>query len=193
MVPPVCGTSVNPSERILQQRGRKKKAGERQKEKESREQMKSKRTKMMMIMASGCLNGVDREVVWGQSIFLWYIFFILLICDPGEPNAIMARAIDVCLVDDWLVWHLILWLTVKDGVVESWEHPRPPSPLFPTPFCPSRFYPPLYPFHHLSTLSAAIYPSLSCFPTKCLLKTSVKCGSVRFNGFVQGSVVLKAI
>lgn len=51
---------------------------------------------------------------------------------PGELNAMTARAIDVCLVDDWLVWHLILGLSVKDGAMDPPEH-RSCSPFYPPP------------------------------------------------------------
>lgn len=45
------------------------------------------------------LDGVGVQVVWGQSI-LYDISFFFIDMHPGEVNAIMARAIDVCLVDD---------------------------------------------------------------------------------------------
>lgn len=50
-------------------------------------------------MARGWLDGVGGQVVWGQSI-LYDIFFYFIDMDPGEVNAIMACAVDVCLVDD---------------------------------------------------------------------------------------------
>lgn len=72
----------------------------------------------------------------GDNQFCMISLFYFIDKHPGELNAIMARAADVCLVDDWLVWHLILWLTVKDGVMEPWEHPRSPPPPPPPPSPP---------------------------------------------------------
>ena len=115
-------------------------------------------------MVSGWSDGVDGEVVWGQSILYDIFFFYFIDMRPVEVNAIMACAIDVCLVDDWLVWHLILWLTVKDGVVESWEHPRPPSPPFPTPVPRACTFPAfIYPLRSYISLTVL-------FPTQVPLK-----------------------
>ncbi len=73
---------------------------------------------------AGCLGTIN--FVWYLFLFYWYA--------PWGGKCHHGLAIDVCLVDDWLVWHLILWLTVKDGVMESREHRWP---LFPTPVSPS--------------------------------------------------------
>lgn len=135
----------------------------------------------MMMVAGGRLDGVGGQVVWGQSI-LYDIFLYFIDMNPGELNAIMASAVDVCLVDDWLVWHLILWLTVKDGMGWGWwSHgsthgalptiPHPPS----IPFIPSSLLLPafIYPFCCYISLIVS-------FPTQ---KSPVKCGLVRFKGF----------
>lgn len=147
---------------------------------------------MMMVMMTweaGLMVGVGW--LFGDDQFCLISFFLFYFIDmhPGEVNAIMARAVPVCLVDDWLVWHLILWLTVKDEVMGVMGAPVAVLPSFPHP-CISHLSPPLCSLHHLSIPSAAIYPSLSCFSHKCLLNSPpVKRG---FRG-LKRSIVLKAI
>lgn len=132
---------------------------------------------MMMTREAGLM-------VWlfGDDQFCLISFFYFIDMHPGEVNAIMARAVHVCLVDDWLVWHLILWLTVKDGVMGVMAAPMAALPSFPHP-CISHLSPPLCSFHHLSIPSAAIYPSLSCFSHKCLLNSPGEAWFSRFKAF----------
>lgn len=83
-----------------------------------------------------------------------YLFYSIDML-PEEVNAIIASAVDVCLVDDWLFWHLIFQRTVTDEVTESWEHPNPTPP---TP-APSIIY-----------LNRLLLYISHCFKHKCLLK-----------------------
>lgn len=154
----VCCTSIKHNERAATDRQATKSQGigERQ-----TERIKSQRTNDDDD-GRGWLDGVGGQAVWEQSI-LYDIFFYFIDMHPGEVNAIVACAVGVCLLDDWLVWHLILWLTVKDGVMESWEHPWPPplcSPPPSIPLVPSSLLPPsfIYPFCCYISL-AVLFPT----------------------------------
>lgn len=146
-------------------RGKEKKSPKNRREtdrRQGRSANKEPKNKWWWRRGSGFMLWVV-QVVWGQSI-LYDIFFHFIDMHPGEVNAIMACAIDVCLVEDWLVWHLILRLTVKDGLMESWEHPWPVLPSVPHP-CLSLLSPPLCSCHHLS-IPFCWYISLTVsFPT----------------------------
>lgn len=119
----------------------------------------------MTELLNGWLDGVGRQVVWGQSIS-HDIFFYFIDMHPGEVNAIMARA-HRCLLAGQLIGLAFDPLAHSEG----WGEGVMRAPVAAIPFAPHPSSVLLIPSsNHLSIPSTALYPSLSCFPHKCLLK-----------------------
>lgn len=96
--------------------------------------------------------------------------FYFIDMHPGEVNAIMTRA-RRCLPAGQLIGLAFDPLAHSEG----WGEGVMAAPTAALPFIPSS--------HYLSIPSAALYPSLSCFPPhKCLLKTPVRCVFMSFKG-----------
>lgn len=122
-------------------------------------------------------------MVWAGRLFednrfCMISFFYFIDMHPGEVNAIMARA-RRCLLAGQLIGLAFDPLAHSEG----WGEGVMGAPLAAFPSAPHPSSVPLIPsFHHLSIPSAALYPSVSCFPThKSLLKTPTRCGFMGFN------------